>query len=211
MHPSNPLMQSQWNFVSIQLIQIAGSGSQLLKEFSEQSWTPWPFCNQDSILHLYYIVFFIFFFEFLRSIPHLQSSDFLFCRRIQYSPTTLGIDNVIARIFKDLGHRVLNPCLLLKIYHLHCGVHVVQNLRISNQNFTYYPHPINKLKWKTTIPINLYGYPLNQKYCKKLLGIFIHFRFIYEFYNVLHFLWVWGSSPIREKCNSSKGLFSSNQ
>ena len=25
MHPSNPLMQSQWNFVSIELIQIAGS------------------------------------------------------------------------------------------------------------------------------------------------------------------------------------------
>ena len=26
MRPSNPLMQSQWNFVSIELIQIAGSG-----------------------------------------------------------------------------------------------------------------------------------------------------------------------------------------
>ena len=71
-----------------------------------------------------------------------------FCRRIHYSPTTLGIENVIAGTFKNSGYRVLNPCLLLKIYHLHCaGVHVVRGGRINkNKKYSYTPRPVNKLE-----------------------------------------------------------------
>ena len=36
--PFKPIMQSQWNFVSIELIQIAGSDSRGVSRFLERNW-----------------------------------------------------------------------------------------------------------------------------------------------------------------------------
>ena len=55
---------------------------------------------------------------------------FLF-RYLEYPPRHLGIEQLICWIFKQLGYKVTNPCEVLKVYHLHCGVRIQRGFNIN--------------------------------------------------------------------------------
>ena len=55
-------------------------------------------------------------------------------RAISYPPRHPGIENVICWVFADLRYKVLNPCEVLKIYHIHCGVRLKLGPRINNRH-----------------------------------------------------------------------------
>ena len=61
---------------------------------------------------------------------------------MNYSTKHEGIENVICWSFKELGYRVLNPCEILKIYHLHCGIRY-HGYRVNFNSFA--PRPTNNL------------------------------------------------------------------
>ncbi len=68
----------------------------------------------------------------------------VYFRMLNYTLHHSGLENVICWIFRELGYTVLNPCEVLKIYHLHCGVHIT-NARRVNDKVSYSPFPTNML------------------------------------------------------------------